>query len=136
MRTATLAIGLIMGVFLFIGGALGTCTGAFFEGAEEVFGEMDDSNDSVTSTTEDVLGGGALAMFISFILLIGAGLAKAALKTSTILMVASFLSCILLVAVDTTSAFALVYWPALIVTAICSALMIMAWRKEGRGESA
>lgn len=135
MRTAAMIIGLIMGVFLFIGGALGACTGAFFEVTEEVVGEdLDDESEG--STTEEVAGGGALAVFVSFILLISAGLAKVALKTSTVLTIISFLGCISVVATDAWSAFALVYWPALIVTAICSALMIMAWRKKRRGESA
>ena len=135
MRTAAMIIGLIMGVFLFIGGALGTCTGAFFEGAEEILGEDLDA-ESEGSTTEEIASAGALAVFVAFILLIGAGLAKVALKTSTILMAISFLGCVSVVAIDSWSAFAFVYWLALIVAAICSALMVMAWRKERRGEYA
>ena len=135
MRTAAMVIGLIMGVFLFIGGALGACTGALFEVGEEVIGQdLDDGSEG--STTEEIASGGALAVFVAFILLIGAGLAKVALKTSTILMAISFLGCVSVVTIDSWSAFAFVYWPALIVAAICSALMIMAWRKEGRGEYA
>ena len=133
MRTATLVIGLIMGVFLFIGGALGTACGGVMEGAEEVFGEMDEPSNSATSTTEDVLGAGALAVFVSFILLIGAGLAKAALKTSTALIIISFIGSVIVVLVDTTSVFALFYYPAVLVTGICSVLMVIAMRRERQG---
>ena len=135
MRTATLVIGLVMGIFLFIGGAAGAACGGVMEGAEEVFGEMDEDLNSATSTTEDVLGAGALAVFVSFILLIGAGLAKAALKTSTAMIIISFLGSIIVVLVDTTSVFAIVYYPAVLVTGICSVLMALAIRRERQGVS-
>ena len=135
MRTATLVIGLVMGVFLFIGGAAGAACGGVMESAEEVFGEMDEDSNSATSTTEDVLGAGALAVFVSFLLIIGAGLAKAALKTSTAMIIASFIGSVIVVLVDTTSVFGLVYYPAVLVTGICSVLMVLAIRRERQGVS-
>ncbi len=134
MRTAALVVGLVTAVFLLFGGMLGACTGAVFDATEEVIGELDDSDGGVTSTTEDVLGAGIFAVFISFILFIGAGLAKAALKTSTILMILVFLGCLLLVAIDTTSAFSIVYYISIITTGICAGLMIVSYRRSRRSE--
>ena len=98
-------------------------------------GEMDEDSNSATSTTEDVLGAGALAVFVSFLLIIGAGLAKAALKTSTAMIIASFIGSVIVVLVDTTSVFGLVYYPAVLVTGICSVLMVLAIRRERQGVS-
>ena len=135
MRTAALVIGLVTAFFLLFGGMLGACTGAVFDVTEEVVGELDDSDDGVTSTTEDVLGAGVFAVFIAFILFIGAGLAKVALKTSTILMILVFLGCLILIAIDTTSVFAVVYYISIITTGVCAGLMIATYLKSRRSEA-
>ena len=131
MRTSALVIGLVTAVFLLFGGMLGACTGAVGEVVEEIGGEeIDESEDGVTSTTEDVLGAGLFAILIAFVLFIGAGLAKAALKTSTVLLALGFLGCVMLVVIDTTSAFAIVYYIAIVTTGICTGLMITAYRRS------
>lgn len=135
MRTAALVIGLVSAVFLLFGGMFGACTGAVFDVSEEVVGELDEDNEGVESTTEDVLGAGIFAVFVAFILFIGAGLAKSALKTSMVLMILVFLGCIILVAIDTTSVFAVVYYISIITTGICSGLMITAYVRSRRSEA-
>ncbi len=135
MRTSALVIGLITAIFLLFGGMLGACTGAVFDVAEEVVGELEESEDGVTSTTEDILGAGLFAIFIAFVLFIGAGLAKAALKTSTVMLALGFLGCVMLVVIDTTSAFAIVYYISIVTTGVCTGLMITAYRRSRQTES-
>ena len=133
MTTATLVIGLVSATLLLFGGAAGACTGAVAEVVEEMAGEdIDDSEDAITSTTEDVFGAGIFAVFLAFFLYIGAGLAKAALKTSTVLLTLGFLGCVWLVIIDTTSAFATVYYICIVTTGVCSGLMITAYLRSRR----
>ena len=137
MRTATLVIGIVSATLLLFGGVAGACTGAVFETVEEMAGEdLEDADGGVTSTTEDVLGAGIFAFFLAFFLDIAAGLAKAALKTSTALFILGFLGCIWLVVIDTTSAFATVYYICVVTIGVCAGLMITAYLRSRRTRAA
>lgn len=125
-RTATMIIGLVMGVILLFGGMAGSFVGTIFEF---------EANESGGSSSDEVQAAGALAVLVAFILIIGAGLAKTALKTSTALMILAFLGNLLVLAVDQQSWVALIYWPAVLVTGVCSVLMVIAVSREGRGAS-
>ena len=131
MRTATLVLGLIAATFLFIGGCAGFFTGSVFEGLEEAFDqEFDDSSSGITSTTEEVAGAGAFAMLVSIILFLGAGLAKAAHKTSLAILSLAMPMLIGLVVVDTTSLFATTYYLAILLVGTGVILMTIAYAKS------
>lgn len=131
MRTATLILGLLAATMLFFGGCSAFVAGSFFEGIEDAFGtELDDPEDSVTSTTEDVSGAGGFAVVVAILLYLGAGLAKVALKTSLVLFVFAMPMVIGLVIVDTTSLFALFYYLAIVLVGIGVVLMAVAYIKS------
>ena len=105
----------------------------FFEGVEEAFGtELDDPDDGITSTTEDVSGAGGFAVFVAILLYLGAGLAKVALKTSLVLLVLAMPMAIGLVVVDTTSLFAAFYYLAIVLIGTGVILMAIAYVKSRR----
>ena len=133
MRTATLILGLIAATMLLFSGCSAFVTGSFFEGVEEAFGtELDDPDDGITSTTEDVSGAGGFAVFVAILLYLGAGLAKVALKTSLVLLVLAMPMAIGLVVVDTTSLFAAFYYLAIVLVGTGVVLMAIAYVKSRR----
>lgn len=133
-RTATMVICLIAAILLFFGGIAGCTTGGVFEGIEEVFeSELDDPDQGVTSTTEDVFGAGALAIVTSIALFLGAGLARVATKTSLLLLIVSMMMLIRVVVLDTTSVFAVAYYLSTLMTGVGVILMSLAyWRGRRR----
>ena len=139
MRTATLILGLIAATMLLFSGCSAFVTGSIFEGVEEAFGEgvedglgteLDDSDDGVTSTTEDVSGAGGFAVFVAILLYLGAGLARVALKTSLALLILIMPMAIGLVVVDTTSLFAAFYYLAIVLVGTGVVLMAIAYIKS------
>lgn len=133
MRTATLVLGLIAATMLLFGGCSAFVTGSFFEGVEEVFEtELDDADDGITSTTEDVSGAGGFAIFVAIFLYLGAGLARVALKTSLAILVLAMPMVIGLVVVDTTSLFAAFYYLAIVMVGTGVVLMAIAYIKSRR----
>ena len=133
MRTATLILGLIAATMLLFSGCSAFVTGSIFEGVEEAFGtELDDTDDSITSTTEDVSGAGGFAVFVAILLYLGAGLARVALKTSLALLVLAMPMAIGLVVVDTTSLFAAFYYLAIVLVGVGVILMAIAYVKSRR----
>ena len=134
MRTATLILGLIAATMLFFGGCTAFVTGSVFEGVEEAFGtDLDDPDDGVTSTTEDVAGAGGFAVFVAILLFVGGGLARVALKTSLVIFVLAMPMVIGLVVVDTTSLFAAFYYLAIVLVGISVVLMAIAYIKSRTG---
>ena len=137
MRTATLIMGLIAASFLLMGGCAGFVTGSIFEGFEEAFDtEVGDSSNGITSTTEDVSGAGAFAVVVSIIVFLGAGLAKAAHKTSLAILTLSMPMLIGLVVVDTTSLFAATYYLAILLVGTGVILMFIAYVKSRNARNA
>ena len=133
MRTATLILGLIAATMLLFGGCSALVTGSFFEVVEEAFEtELDDADDGITSTTEDVSAAGGFAMFVAILLYLGAGLARVALKTSLALLVLAMPMVIGLVVVDTTSLFAAFYYLAIILVGTSVVLMAIAYIRSRR----
>ena len=133
MRTATLILGLIAATMLLFSGCSAFVTGSIFGGVEEAFGtELDDPDDGVTSTTEDVSGAGGFAVFVAILLYLGAGLARVALKTSLALLVLAMPMVIGLVVVDTTSLFAAVYYLAIVLVGTGVVLMAIAYIRSRR----
>ncbi len=139
MRTATLILGLIAATMLLFSGCSAFVTGSIFEGVEEAFGEgvedglgteLDDPDDGVTSTTEDVSGAGGFAVFVAILLYLGAGLARVALKTSLALLILIMPMAIGLVVVDTTSLFAAFYYLAIVLVGTGVVLMAIAYIKS------
>lgn len=131
LRAATMVICLIAAVILLFGGIAGCSTGAVFEGAEEVFGELDESNQG--STTEEVFSAGAWAILVSIVLFLGGGLARVATKTSLFLLVVAMPMLIGVIALDTWSAFAVAYYLSTLMTAVGVVLMALAyWRGRQR----
>ena len=126
MTTATLVIGLFAAVMLFLGGCSAAFTGIAFQGIEDAFG-VEESSEGITSTTDDVANGGAFAIVISIVLAVGAGLAKAALKTSLATLAIVVLLLFWLVSIDTTSLFALFYYLAIFLTGTGVVLMSIAY---------
>ena len=104
--------------------------GSAGEAFEEAFEtELDEPNDGITSTTEDVSNAGAFAIVVAIVLFLGAGLAKVALRTSLALLIAAMPMLIGLVAVDTTSLFAATYYVAILLVGAGVVLMSIAyWR--------
>ena len=133
MRTATLILGLIAATILLFGGCSAYVTGSFFEGVEEIFEtELDEPDGGVTSTTEDVSNAGGFAIFTAILLYLGAGLARAALKTSFALLVLTMFMLIGLVVIDTTSLFAAFYYLATALVATSVILMGIAYMRSRR----
>ena len=135
MRTTTLILGLIDATMLLFGGACGYVFGSFAGSFEDDFDTEIDSGDGVTSTTEDVESAGAFAILLAIVLFAGAGIAKVALKTSTVMLAVCTLLILVLVAVDTTSLFAAFYYLALVLTIIGAILMIIEWSRSSRRRS-
>ena len=128
LRTATMVIGLIAAFVLLFGGIAGCTTGAVFEGVEEVFKEeFGDSNEGVTSTTEEVFYAGAWAIVVSIVLFLGAGLARVATKTSLLLLIVVMPMLIGIVVLDTTSVFATAYYLSTFMTGVGVILMTLAY---------
>ena len=124
-----MVIGLITAVLLLIGGCAGYVTGSIFEATEEAFEIEFDEPDELTSTTEDVELAGGLAMLVSLLLFLGAGLARVAIWISLALLTAAMPILIALVVIDTTSLFAFVYYLAILMVGTCVVLMsISYWR--------
>ena len=118
---------------LLFGGCSAFVTGSFFEGVEEVFKtELDDADDGITSTTEDISGAGGFAIFVAILLYLGAGLARVALKTSLALLVLAMPMLIGLVVVDTTSLFATFYYLTIVLIGIGVVLMAIAYIRSRR----
>ena len=132
MRTTTLVLGLIVATLLLIGGCAGYVFGGFATGVEDAFEIETDTSDGVTSTSEDVETAGALALLVAMFLFLGAGLAKVALRTSLALLVLVMPMLIGLVAIDTTSLFAVIYYLAILLIGTCCVLMFIAWRREAK----
>ena len=131
LRTTTMVIGLIMAVLLLIGGCGGFVTGSFFDAAEEAFEVEFDDPDDTASSTEDVTSAGGLAILVSFFLFLGAGLARVTTKISLILLIATLAMLIGLVAIDTTSLFAAIYYLAILMVGTSIVLMsIVYWRRR------
>ena len=131
MRTATLILGLIAATMLLFSGCSAFVTGSIFGGVEEAFGtELDDPDDGVTSTTEDVSGAGGFAVFVAILLYLGAGLARVALKTSLALLILIMPMATGLVVVDTTSLFAAFYYLAIVLVGAGVVLMAIAYIKS------
>ena len=85
-----MVIGLVAATLLLIGGCSGFVFGSAGEAFEEAFEtELDEPNDGITSTTEDVSNAGAFAI----VLFLGAGLARVALRTSLVLLIAAMQQC-------------------------------------------
>lgn len=124
-----MVIGLIAAILLLIGGCTGYLAGGFFGAAEEAFDmELDDPNDG-TSSTEDVETAGGFAILVSFVLFLGAGLARVATKTSLFLLIITIPMLIGLVATDSTSLFAATYYLAILMVGTGIVLMAVAyWR--------
>lgn len=128
-----MVIGLIAATLLLIGGCSGYIFGSVGEAFEEAFDtEIDDQDDGITSTTEDVYNAGAFAVVIAIILFLGAGLAKVALKTSLVILIVTMPMLIGLVAVDTTSLFAATYYLAILLVGAGVVLMSLAYRRGRR----
>lgn len=125
-----MVIGLVAATLLLIGGCSGFVFGSAGEAFEEAFEtELDEPNDGITSTTEDVSNAGAFAIVVAIVLFLGAGLAKVALRTSLALLIAAMPMLIGLVAVDTTSLFAATYYLAILLVGAGVVLMSIAyWR--------
>ena len=133
MRTTTLILGLIAATMLLFGGACGYVFGSAAESFEDAFDvDVSESKDGVTSTTEDVSSAGGFAVFVAIFLYVGAGLAKVAFKTSTVLLSLCVVLIIMLVVVDTTSLFAVFYYLALVLTAVGVILMSIAHLRSKR----
>ena len=131
LRTTTMVLGLIAATLLLLGGCVGYVTGSAAQSFEEAFDtKVSESNDGITSTTEDVANAGAFAVLISILLFLGSGLAKVALRTSLILLIIIFTMLIGLVATDTTSLFAATYYLAIILTGTGVVLMFLAYRRS------
>ena len=131
MTTATLILGLIAGIMLFLGGCSAAFTGTVAQGIEETFG-VEESSEGTTSTTDDVANGGVFAIIISIVLFLGAGLAKAALKTSLVILILVMPMLFGLVAVDTTSLFASFYYLAIPLVGTGIVLMSIAYIRSKR----
>ena len=135
MRTATLILGLIAATALLLGGSCAAVFGTIGESFEESFEiELEEDKGGVTSTSEDVTGAAFLALIVSLILYIGAGLAKVALKTSTALLAMAFILLILTVMIDTTSLFATFYYLATALTAVGVILMLLSYFRYKQSE--
>ena len=133
LRTATLVLGLIAATVLLFGGCSAFVAGGIFVGVEEVFEtELDEDDHGITSTAEEVSGAGGFAIFVAIFLYIGAGLAKAALKTSLALLVVAMPMLIGLVAVDTTSIFAVFYYLAILLIGTGVVMMAIAYVRSRR----
>ena len=132
MRTTTLVLGLIAATLLLFGGCAGYVVGGIGTAVEDAF-ELETETEGVTSTTEDVSGAGAFAMIVAIFLFVAAGLAKVALRTSLLLLTIAIPMLIGLVAVDTTSLFAVVYYLGIVLIGTCCILMLIAWRREAKG---
>ena len=136
MRTTTLILGLIAATMLLFGGACGFVFGSVAGGFEDAFDtKVDESEDGVTSTTEDVSSAGAFAVVVAIFLYVGAGIAKVAFKTSTALLSLSLVLIIMLVAVDTTSLFAAFYYLALVLTGVGVILMCISHFRSRRASN-
>lgn len=101
--------------------------GAFASGFEETFGEGSSGN--------AMMNAGAGALLVAILLYAGAGIAKVALKTSTILLSLSVLMIFIVLTVDPLSIFAAFYYIAFVLTVIGVILMIIEWVKVRRGVS-
>ena len=132
LRTATMVICLLAGFILLFGGIAGCTTGAVFEGVEEVFNEeVEGSNQG--STTEEVFNAGGVAILVSIVLFLGGGLARVAVKTSLLLLVAAMAMSMGVVAIDTWSVFAVAYYLSTFMTGVGVILMALAyWRGRQR----
>ena len=126
LRTTTMVIGLVTAVLLLLGGCAGYVTGGIFEAAEEALEVEFDEPGQHTSTTEDVELAGGLAMLVSFLLFLGAGLARVATRVSLVLLTAAMPILTVLVAIDTTSLFAFVYYLTILMVGTCVVLMTIA----------
>ena len=129
MRTTTMILGLIAATMLLMGGCSGFVFGSCALALEESL-EIEETAEGATSTSADVGGAGALALFVAIILYVGAGLARAAHKTSLGFLIVSMLLLIVLVLIDTTSLFAMVYYLSIVLVGVCIILMFLAFRRE------
>ncbi len=130
LRTATMVIGLLAATFLFIGGCAGSVSAITFGSFEEAFGVEEDRN-SEGSTTEEIKEAGTMAMAVSFVLFLGAGLAKVAVKTSLLLLIIAMPMVIGLAMVDSWSLFAFAYYFAILMVGVSIVLMsVTYWRRR------
>ena len=128
LRTATMIIGLMAAVFLFIGGCAGGLFGITVGSFEDAFDQKIDSEGSTTKEVEDA---GTWAMVVSFVLFLGAGLAKVAVKTSLFLLVITMPMVVGLAMVDSWSLFAFAYYFAILMVGVGIVLMSVAyWRRR------
>ena len=132
LRTATMVIGLIAAVLLLVGGCAGFAAGATFGAFEEAFDTEIDDPDSNTSTTQDVENAGGWAMVVSIFLFLGAGLARVATRTSLVLWIVAMPMLIGLAVTDWSSIFALPYYFAILMAAVCIVLMSIAFLRRRR----
>ena len=130
-----MVLGLISAVLLLFGGCTAYVTGSLFQGVEEAF-DVEVSGEESVSTTEDIAGSGAVAILVSILLFLGAGLAKVALKTSLAILALIMPMLIGLVVVDTTSLFAAVYYLAIVLVGTGVVLMVLAYVKSRRSREA
>ena len=125
-----MAIGLIAATVLLIGGCSGFFFGATFGAFNEAF-DIEEETDDGTSSTEDVANAGGFAILVAFVLFLGAGLARVAVKTSLALLIATLPMLFGLIGVDWSSLFAASYYFAILMTSVCIILMGMAyWRRR------
>ncbi len=80
-----------------------------------------------------MMNAGAGALLVAILLYAGSGIAKVALKTSTILLALSVLMIFIVLTVDPISIFAAFYYIAFVLTVIGVILMSIEWvRSRGR----
>ena len=123
MRTSTLIVGLIAASMFLMSGVCGVACGTTIVTVDESFNEMGIETDTA-STGENIAGAGFLAVLAALLLYIGAGIAKVAYKTSTILIGLTLPLAIGIIALDPASLFAVGYYFAIIMTVVAFALMV------------
>lgn len=133
--TTTLIIGLVAASMLVVGGGCGFVAGAFASGFEETFEELSAGESSQGSSGDEMMNAGAVALLVAILLYAGAGIAKVALRTSTILLALSVFMIFVVLTIDALSIFAAFYYIAFVLTVIGVILMIIEWVKIRRGVS-
>ena len=129
MKLASLILGVLAATFLLFGGCAAVCTGLTAQSIGEKL-DWDPDASGEGSSTDEIIGAGFLAVISSLLLYIGAGLAFAARRTSTVFIAVGLIFLLGGVSVDNASAFNFAYWPSLILAIAATIVSIIAWRRE------